>query len=276
MAQPPLSKAIRQLEEELGVVLLTRTSRVVRLTAAGSVFADEARTVLAGLDRAVAVARGCGDAQTTLRMGVAPHLAIGRFLQVVGAIEQGSEGMKLEVSHLPAVEQQRRLREGGLDLGVFHASARVPDLDFEALFPGESLVAFIRRDDVLVNRSVLTPADLASKPLVLYSRDYDPALHDELLLRLKDSGYRFEHVRESSSGDARDLMLAIAVGTGVGIAGRSLADLTGAGSLVVWRPLEPTVVLPDIVLAWRSHPAGHLRTRLEPIRSRIQALRRSS
>jgi len=60
MAQPPLSQAIRRLEEELGVQLLQRTSRVVTATEAGRVFADEARKVFAALEQAVveAVPRG--------------------------------------------------------------------------------------------------------------------------------------------------------------------------------------------------------------------------
>jgi DNA-binding transcriptional LysR family regulator len=60
MAQPPLSQAIRKLEEELGVQLLQRTSRVVRATDAGRVFAEEARKVFACLDRAVSEARRAG------------------------------------------------------------------------------------------------------------------------------------------------------------------------------------------------------------------------
>jgi DNA-binding transcriptional LysR family regulator len=63
MSQPPLSHAIRQLEAALGVRLFERTSRVVRPTAAGLVFAEEARKVLADVEAAVANARraGCAD-----------------------------------------------------------------------------------------------------------------------------------------------------------------------------------------------------------------------
>jgi DNA-binding transcriptional LysR family regulator len=58
IAQPSLSQAIRQLEDELGVQLFERMSRGVTPTAAGRAFATEARKMLASFDRAVASARG--------------------------------------------------------------------------------------------------------------------------------------------------------------------------------------------------------------------------
>src|SRR5436309_15812072 len=72
MAQPPLSQAIRRLEEELGVQLLQRTSRVVTATEAGRVFADEARKVFAALDHAVLEARRAGGLGAALRIGCIP------------------------------------------------------------------------------------------------------------------------------------------------------------------------------------------------------------
>src|SRR3954447_14733009 len=57
LAQPPLSRQIRQLEAELGVLLLERSRRRVRLTDAGAVFLAEARAILAHVDRAAEAAR---------------------------------------------------------------------------------------------------------------------------------------------------------------------------------------------------------------------------
>jgi len=67
IAQPPLSQAIRKLEQELGVSLLRRTSRVVTQTEAGRIFAEEARNVLASFDRALAEARKAGGVGTIAR-----------------------------------------------------------------------------------------------------------------------------------------------------------------------------------------------------------------
>src|SRR3954470_14471877 len=74
MAQPPLSRAVRQLEDELGVKLLNRTSRVVTPTEAGLVFAEEARKVLGGFELAVAEAHRAGGPSRLLRLGAVPYL----------------------------------------------------------------------------------------------------------------------------------------------------------------------------------------------------------
>ena len=66
IAQPPLSQAIRRLEDELGVKLLNRTSRVVTPTEAGRVFAAGARKVLAGLNSAIADTRRAGGTSEAL------------------------------------------------------------------------------------------------------------------------------------------------------------------------------------------------------------------
>src|SRR5438445_13882616 len=75
MAQPPLSKAIQQLESELGVQLLRRTSRGVVPTDAGHAFAEGALAVLAQVDAAVAEARRTGSV-STLRIGCTPDVAV--------------------------------------------------------------------------------------------------------------------------------------------------------------------------------------------------------
>ena len=76
MAEPPLSQAIRKLEDNLGLPLFERTSRAVSPTEAGRIFAEHARRVLAGLDLAVAEARRAGALETDLRIGCVHDLPL--------------------------------------------------------------------------------------------------------------------------------------------------------------------------------------------------------
>ena len=110
LTQPPLSHAIRRLEEELGVRLLDRTSRSVALTDAGRVFADEGRKMLAAFQRAVEEARRAGGVGTTVRIGCVPALPIERLLAYIEALRDREPDVSIRVAHLLTLEQEKRLR----------------------------------------------------------------------------------------------------------------------------------------------------------------------
>src|SRR5215475_529725 len=83
VAQPSLSRQIRDLEDELGVQLLERTAKSVRLTDAGRAFFDEARAILQHADEAVLKARAvAGKLETELRVGDWP-LGTGRLMPAI-------------------------------------------------------------------------------------------------------------------------------------------------------------------------------------------------
>lgn len=116
MTQPPLSQAIRRLEDELGVRLLDRTSRVVTPTEAGRLFAEHARRVLTTLELAVAAARRAGAAVRLLRIGCVSYVPIVRVHHFLQALEERLPGGRAEVLHMTAIDQHQRLEKGELDL----------------------------------------------------------------------------------------------------------------------------------------------------------------
>jgi DNA-binding transcriptional LysR family regulator len=143
IAQPPLSQAIRQLESELGVQLLHRTTRVVTPTEAGRVLAHEACKTLASFDVAVAEARRAGGGGSTLRIGCVPQLPMSRLHRFLAALRENTRDHDAEVTHLPSLDQVRRLQRGELDLGIFHHAGPPGDIETEPLFAGEPLVALL-------------------------------------------------------------------------------------------------------------------------------------
>src|SRR6201996_8058555 len=85
MAQPPLSRAIRHLERQLGVVLLERTTRQVRLTAAGEVLLRDARTVLEAVTAAARRTRQAGSSTPQLRGALKADVDGGLLSQILDA-----------------------------------------------------------------------------------------------------------------------------------------------------------------------------------------------
>ncbi len=266
IAQPPLSQAIRKLEVELGVQLFERTSRMVSATDAGRALAIEARKVLVAFDIAIAEARWAGGAASPLRIGCIPHLPIQPLLRFLGAIHERDANVRVQVTHLSFLEQARFLNAGELDLAIFHEAYGQPDIEFAPLFVGEPLAAFLPPGHPLDERPVLKPEDLLTETLVVFPREANPVLHDGLLARIEEAGYRFGGVREASGMNPRDVMLSVAEGLGIALGPLSLQEVSDVGSIVVRRPLEPALSMPDMVVAWRADPPGSLQEKLALVR----------
>jgi DNA-binding transcriptional LysR family regulator len=274
IAQPPLSQAIRKLEEELGVQLLQRTSRVVAPTEAGRVFAEEARKVLDGLELAVAEARraGGGGVGTTLRIGYAPYLPIDPLLQFLHALGERAPGRQAQVTHLFTLDQLELLRRGELDLAIFPAHDEQVDIEMQPLFEGEPLAAFLSADHPLAAEPVLGPADLAEEIFLTGQRAINPALYDRMVAVMQAAGYRFARMREMNGTSGRDLMLGVAGGLGITFSLSSLKDASEAGG-VVRRSLDPPLYMPDTVVAWPAKPPRRLATLVADVREVALELR---
>src|SRR5207247_4636574 len=190
ISQPPLSQAVRRLEDQLGVDLLERSSRGVAPTDAGRAFAEQARRVLTGLDLAVAEARRAGGVNSTFRIGSVLHFPVERLHRLFRALDESDliSASDVEVTRLQSLEQVRRLRSGALDLGTFPYAEAHDGVEMEPLFPGEPLAAYVGTDHPLAAKEVVGPADLREETMVVFQRA-NPALWDRALARLEGAGY---------------------------------------------------------------------------------------
>ena len=266
IAQPPLSQAIRKLEQELGVVLLERTSRAVSLTPAGRVFFDEAREVLAGFDRAVTEARRAGGVGPDLRVGCTPYLPIDRMLLFLNALGAKEPGTRPHVKHALPVEQVRSLRSDELDIGIFPDVLDDDRIESAPLFPGEALAVFVAQGHALASKPVLGPEDFADETLVTFPSAVNPGLADWLLETLDAARYRFRDRREVGGAHLRDQLLAVAAGQGVAFLPESLKEIDETGALVVRRPLEQPLWMPNTIVAWHAKLPPQLRPLIGTVR----------
>jgi DNA-binding transcriptional LysR family regulator len=268
MSQPPLSQAIRKLEDQLGVDLLERGNRGVTPTEAGRAFAEEARRVIAGVDVAVAEARRAGGVASRLRIGATPNLpSLVALHGLVSALDEAGLVSNPEVTRLQSLEQVRRLRNGELELGVFPYGEDHAGLEMEPIFPGEPLAAFVAKDHPASSRDALGPADLRGETVFVYQRA-NPALWERCLERLEGAGYRFAHVRDmGGSNDGREAILEVArAGSGLALLPSSLMETGQANSISVRVPLDPPVAMPDTMLNWSAHPPRQLGSILQGAR----------
>ncbi len=177
IAQPALSRQIRDLEDELGFPLLLRSARSVQLTPAGRVFLDEARAVLLRADEAVAksraVALGTGG---ELRVGYAPSLAAGILSAAVASFTQIHPGIRVELFDLSTAEMLQGLADASLDVVVSvpqpPKSRASREIRWLPLVRAPWRLA-VRRDHRLAGKVRVTPADAVAGPLLIFCRrDY--------------------------------------------------------------------------------------------------------
>src|SRR4051812_47067959 len=164
MAQPPLSRAIRELERQLGVQLLERTTRQVALTAAGSVLLDDARRALDVVSAAARRARNAGQVTPRLRLALKADYDAGMLPRILAAFQEQEAALPVELLLGGRGEQIPALRDGRADVAILPEPFDGRGMDVEPLLTEPRLVA-LAADDPLAARTDLRLADLAGRTL---------------------------------------------------------------------------------------------------------------
>ncbi|WP_433336647.1 LysR family transcriptional regulator [Spirillospora sp. CA-294931] len=255
MAQPPLSQRIQRLEKELGVRLFDRSSRRVELTAPGRMLLDEARDILARVDRVYSIAdRSRLGELGTLRAGLPAGLGGSVVAALIAAFRERRPDLRLDLRETGTAEQVRALADGALDVGVVRHPCDARDLELGPLL-GQPVGVLLPAYAPLAASPEVHLADLAGHDLVAFPREEAPGMYDELLAVCRRHGYDPPGVHEARNPQfALGLVLA---GSAVALAPRA------EDGAVAWRPLlgEP--------LTWRTSTAW--RRGGEPARERAVA-----
>ncbi len=172
MTQPPLSRAIRQLEADLGCVLLDRSPTGAALTPAGTVLLDEARTLLARADRTrVKVAAAAGSA--TLTVGTLADSAGQAGTRLAAAYRARHPHVEVRVREADLTDPSTGLRAGLVDVALTRAPFDTTGLTTRVL-RSDAVGAVLRADDPLAGRDSLRLDDLAGRPWFRFPDGTDP------------------------------------------------------------------------------------------------------
>ena len=187
IGQPAVSQQVARLERELGVQLFDRTTRRVKLTAAGGRLLPEAQATLAAFGRLrSAVAEPVAEITGPLRLGTSQGLG-DRLDRVLDSIATLAPQVDVRLVSLPSADRLDALRRGELDAAFVRPAALVTGLDTVAVW-NETLVAALPATHVAAARSLVPLTDLASTPLRLSPRAANPGLYDFVTGLLQQSG----------------------------------------------------------------------------------------
>jgi DNA-binding transcriptional LysR family regulator len=252
ITQPPLSLALRALEEELGVVLVARTRRRVALTHAGTTFLAEARAVLARTVDAALLAQAAARGEVgRLRIGFMTASVFTLLPPVLREFAARRPGVRLELRELTLPQQIAALRAGDIDAGFVRPPVADADLDSEALLAEPLRVALPSGHRLAAARRIRC-ARLATEPFVMFQRAPGLVLHDLVLGFCLQQGFVPRVAQEASQTHA--VVGLVSAGIGVALVPASAEKLRLRG--VEFRPLAEKSPAVGTSLAWRRADAS--------------------
>lgn len=251
MTQPPLSVAIRQLEDAVGVRLIDRTSRGLRITAAGESLLPQARAVLAAAAEAALTAREIGrGARGRLRIGFVGSLLFGGLPQWLQQYQEANPGIEVALVELNSQEQLHALGRGELDAG-FVLARRVPPTLQVVTVHEAPFVACLPKGHAAASARRLSLARLRDEPFVLFSRQVSPDYHARIIEACAEAG--FDPKVRHELRHWLSVVALVSQGMGVAIVPEPLAQSGMAG--VVFRPLSGTKIMSTLQCVWPQGPA---------------------
>jgi len=252
MSQPPLSQQIKALEEDLGVELLFRTRREVKLTDAGRVFLAESRELL---EKAQAVAhrtrQAAGGEHATLRVGMATSALFHVLPHLLDRMRAQLPSVSLTVTDMNSDEQVRSLAVDRIDLGFIHARPDTRGLA-RCNVVTDSFAVALPATHALAGKAELSLRDLQDDAMVAFSRDHAPALFDALIASCQQESFspRIAHVARHPAS----LLQMVQLGLGVSIVPRVYGHAAMPG--VVFRSLPAMAARLRIDAIWREGNAA--------------------
>lgn len=216
MEQSPLSRAIREIEQILGVRLFERNTRSTRITRAGTAFLDYAKRVISLVEQASTSARSAALGHSRqLSIGVSDCTAYCRMTEIIARYRAPNIETSISLHEMPLHQQISWIRDGLLDASIT-LDGRYRDGIKSQAIARDSICAIIPAAHPLAQPEVLLTSDLACYPLILFSAESDLGagpLIDDFVDTLGRARIAF---RPKSLGT---MLTLVALGHGIGLVG---------------------------------------------------------
>jgi DNA-binding transcriptional LysR family regulator len=260
ITQPPLSSAIKSLEEELGVLLVIRDSKHVELTQAGQAFLEEARQILEQVARASNVAKIVAKGMRgRLEIGVTASMIYREVPTIVRQFNEEMPGVDVVLREMSSAEQINELLRGQLHAGFVNALTVPPQLASLPL-SNDEFVLCLPEDHPAARRKSVDLKQLAHERFVMFSRDVAPANHDNVIAIFSRAGIHPQLAHATRQW--LTIVAMVANGLGISIVPRTLARSRVSG--VQFVSIAGDKALTPAMLAWnRAYYPSTLRSFIE-------------
>ncbi|TCM64446.1 DNA-binding transcriptional LysR family regulator [Acinetobacter calcoaceticus] len=252
IAQPPLSRKIQKLEQELGTQLFERGSRPLQTTSAGHFFYQHATKLLANAEEVKSMTKRVGSAERVIRMGFVASLLYGLLPRIIYSYRQQQPQLKVEVVEMSTKDQIQALKEGKIDVGFGRLRISDPAVRRVLLREERLTVAMHSSHPFSQYKQGIFLADIVDEHQFFYPTTPKPNYTTQIQALFSEHGLTTKRGQE-----ARDIQLAL----GLVAAGEGICIVPeGANAIqlpyVNYVPLMDADAVSPIYLAMRGMDAS--------------------
>ncbi len=247
MTQPPLSRQLQLIEDEIGLPRFERGARPLKLTDAGRVLYAQARRVLEQADELAPHTRRLAQAAERIVIGFVPSTLYGALPEVIRAFREAAPAVELSLIEMFTLEQLGALKGGRIDIGFGRLRFDDDRLVREVLVEERLIAALPDGHPLAAPDASISLADIAGQTLIVYPSTPRPSFADQQLSALRDGGLAPAAVHE-----VRELQTAlglVAAQVGVSLVPESVEGVRVKG--VAYRRLPEPVATSPIILSRR-------------------------
>ena len=236
MTQPPLTQAIANLEQLLGVRLFDRSTRSVQLTPAGAALLPEARELLVRAQALPAFARASADGEAgRLRIAFVSTVGFDLLPRWVLAFRERWPRVQLELIEATGDAQLQAIERGEIDAGfLLHSPGFSPAGLACQRIARDPLVIAVPEQSALAAKAALTLKDLLDQPLVIFPRRILPSLYDAIFAMYHAAG-QLPHVAQEAI-QMQTIVNLVSAGLGIAWVPESVRQFQRSG--VVYREVK--------------------------------------
>ncbi|MGP5068124.1 MULTISPECIES: LysR substrate-binding domain-containing protein [Psychrobacter] len=255
ISQPPLSRQIRQLEEEINVTLIDRDNRPLKLTEAGEFFYDHAIQILAKSEKLKAMTMRKANSDNSISIGFVSSILYGILPKIIAHFRTFYPNLEIKLQELNSWQQTQGLVDGKIDVGfgrLLFEDASIRRM----VLRQESLVVAVPINHTFIKegRTSINLIDLTSESLFLYPTSPRPSFIDYVLELFEARNLKVKYFTE-----VRELHVAlglVAAGEGLTIVPKTLEHLRDQE--VSYLPFEDGLLTSPIVMSVRHFDKSEL------------------
>ncbi|MGF6571265.1 DNA-binding transcriptional LysR family regulator [Paraburkholderia sp. GAS333] len=248
IAQPPLSRQIQQLEETLGVQLLERNSRPLKLTETGKFFYSHAAQLLAQTADLESMTRRVGNIERSLSVGFVGSTLYGMLPKIIRRFRDQNATVELSLHEMSTMDQIRALKDGRIDVGFGRIRLEDPNIRRVILREEKMIVALPEGHPLSTAKPVVALRDLTNETLIIFPKSPRPSYADQVLAAFHDRALKPRKIYE-----VRELQIAlglVAAGEGISIVPSSVNGLKRDD--VSYKELDDPTLVSPIIMSMRA------------------------